>query len=75
MVKALELLGIGSTAMRLISVNDQFRIKIDELKKTIRNDRENGFIPFCIIGNADTLNTGAFDNLFELSSLARSEYV
>jgi len=50
--KALELLGFGSKAMHLISVDDNFCIKIDELKKAIEEDRQNGLIPFCIIGNA-----------------------
>jgi len=52
----LELLGIGSKAMRFISVDDKFRTNIDELKKAIHNDRENGFIPFCIVGNAGILH-------------------
>ena len=50
--KALELLGFGSKAMRLVSVDANFCIKIDELKKTIENDRKNGLTPFCIVGNA-----------------------
>jgi len=50
--KALELLGFGSKALHLISVDDHFCINIDELKKTIENDRKNNLIPFCIIGNA-----------------------
>jgi hypothetical protein len=50
--KALELLGFGSKAMHSISVDDNFSINIDELKKTIENDRKNGLIPFCIVGNA-----------------------
>ncbi len=56
MFKALKLLGIGSKPMRFISVDNKFCIKIDEFKKTIHDDRQNGFIPFCIIGNADTFN-------------------
>ncbi|CAF4602986.1 unnamed protein product [Rotaria sp. Silwood1] len=71
--KALELLGFGSKAMHIISVDDKFCIKIDELKKTIENDRKNGLTPFCIVGNAGTVNTGAFDNLVELSCIARKE--
>ncbi|CAF1082795.1 unnamed protein product [Rotaria sordida] len=71
--KALEVLGFGLKAMHSISVDDNFSIEIDELKKTIENDRKNGLIPFCIIGNAGTVNTGAFDNLIELSTIARKE--
>jgi aromatic-L-amino-acid/L-tryptophan decarboxylase len=51
-VKAVELLGLGSKALRLIPVDDKFCIKTDELKMAIRADREQGLLPFCIIGNA-----------------------
>jgi glutamate/tyrosine decarboxylase-like PLP-dependent enzyme len=50
--KALELLGLGSKALHLIPVDENFQIKIDDLKTAIQNDRDKGFVPFCIIGNA-----------------------
>jgi len=50
--KALELLGLGSNALRRISVDENFSINIDELKTRIRVDQDNGLIPFCIIGSA-----------------------
>lgn len=55
-LRALELLGLGSKAMRYIAVDHNFRIKIDELKVAIHTDRENGLVPFCIVGNAGTLS-------------------
>jgi len=72
-VKALELLGFGSKALHSISVDENFRMNIDELKKTIEIDRNNGLVPFCIVGTAGTVNTGAFDNLVELGSIAKKE--
>ena len=71
--KSLELLGHGSNAMHFVPVDDHFSMKTDELKKAIADDRKNGLTPFCIIGNAGTVNTGAFDNLAELASIARTE--
>jgi aromatic-L-amino-acid decarboxylase len=50
--KALELIGIGSKALHFVPVDDHFRIKIDDLKAAIQNDRNNGLVPFCIVGNA-----------------------
>ncbi len=50
--KALELLGLGSKALHLVPVDDNFRIKIADLKMAIENDRKNGLVPFCIVGNA-----------------------
>lgn len=51
-VKALELLGLGSKALHSIAVDEQFRMNTEELKKTIEIDRANGLVPFCIVGNA-----------------------
>ena len=50
--KALKLLGFGSEALRFIPVSDDFRIKIDDLKASIRQDREQGLRPLAIVGNA-----------------------
>lgn len=50
--RAFELLGLGSKALHLIPVDSDFRIKIDELKLAIQEDRDKGLIPFCIVGNA-----------------------
>ncbi|CAF1690750.1 unnamed protein product, partial [Adineta ricciae] len=52
LVKAFELLGLGSKALHLIAVDDDFRMKIDELKVAMQEDREKGLVPFCIVGNA-----------------------
>ena len=59
-VKALELLGLGSDAMHYIGVDANFSVNIDELKATIEDDRKKGLIPFCIIGNAGRSSTAQF---------------
>lgn len=69
--KAVEVIGIGSDYLRMIPVDDDYRIRIDVLKDTIRIDEEAGLLPFCIIGNAGTVNTGAIDDLDELASIAK----
>ncbi|CAM4789527.1 unnamed protein product [Rotaria magnacalcarata] len=71
--KALELLGFGSKSMHFISVDKNFCINTDELRQTIEDDRNNGLLPFCIVGCAGTVNSGAFDNLVELASIAHKE--
>lgn len=52
LVKAFELLGLGSKALHLIPVDENFCIKIPELKAAILDDRNKGLIPFCLVGNA-----------------------
>ncbi len=43
------------------------------MRQMIKADRAAGFQPFCIIGNAGTVNTGAIDDLEELAAIAKEE--
>jgi glutamate/tyrosine decarboxylase-like PLP-dependent enzyme len=71
--KAAELMGLGNRAFRRIEVDDEFRIDLAALRKTVKQDRSEGHRPFCVIGNAGTVNTGAIDDLSELASFCSSE--
>ena len=69
--KAAEVIGIGTNGVRKIAVDDDFRINIEELKRTIEIDLSEGYYPFCIIGNAGTVNTGAIDDLDSIYEICR----
>lgn len=71
--KNCEIIGIGNENLRRVPVDDEFRIRLDLLKERIKEDREEGYHPICIIGNAGTVNTGAFDDLDSLASLCQEE--
>jgi glutamate/tyrosine decarboxylase-like PLP-dependent enzyme len=72
-VKAGELLGLGTEAMRLVPVDAQYRIDLDALRAQIADDRAAGRHPFAIVGNAGTVNTGAIDDLDALADIAAAE--
>lgn len=71
--KAVELLGLGSQALRQVPVDDAFEIRVDALEAAVAQDRAAGHYPFCIVGNAGTVNTGAFDDLTALADLCERE--
>ncbi len=71
--KAVELMGLGSKALRSIPVDADYRIRTDLLRQAIAEDRAAGRLPFCIVANAGTVDTGAFDPLEELADLAQKE--
>lgn len=71
--KAAELLGLGSHALRKIPVNGDYRIDVTALAEAIAADREAGATPFCVVGNAGTINTGAVDDLNALADLCERE--
>lgn len=70
--KAVELLGLGSDALRLVAVDDQFRIDLKALELRIIEDRQLGLLPFCVVGAAGTTNTGAVDDLTALAEICRT---
>jgi glutamate/tyrosine decarboxylase-like PLP-dependent enzyme len=71
--KAMELLGLGHGALRRVPVDRQFRMDLRQLRAAIARDRAAGFQPFCVIGTAGTVNTGAIDDLFGIAEIARGE--
>lgn len=71
-IKGIEVVGIGSDNFRKIPVDEHYRINLDELTRIIGEDRAAGHTPFCIIGNAGTVNTGAIDPLTELAGIAKA---
>ena len=71
--KAIELLGIGKQWMRFIPVDAHNQVDIAALEAAIAADKTAGYLPVCIIGNAATTNTGAFDDLNCLADICERE--
>jgi aromatic-L-amino-acid decarboxylase len=71
--RSVELLGLGNEALRWIPTDDDCRIRLDALREAIEDDRKQNNHPFCIIGCAGTVNSGAFDDLNALADLAKEE--
>jgi aromatic-L-amino-acid decarboxylase len=69
--KAATLLGIGRENVCSVRVDDRFKIDIDDLAAKITGDLAAGHLPFCVVANAGTVNTGGFDPLEKISDVAR----
>jgi aromatic-L-amino-acid/L-tryptophan decarboxylase len=68
--KAAALLGIGRQNVRHVAVDERFRIRPNDLVAKITADVEAGYVPFCVVANAGTVNTGAVDPLAEIREVA-----
>ncbi|MEO7361425.1 MAG: pyridoxal-dependent decarboxylase [Gemmatimonadaceae bacterium] len=68
-----SVIGLGESAFRAIPSDVNFRINISALREAIRADRAQGIQPFCIIGTAGTVNTGATDDLAALADVCAEE--
>ena len=70
---ALDMAGIGSAALRLIPVDDDFRMDLVALEAAIAADRAAGVVPFLIVGTAGSVDVGAFDDLAGIAKIAARE--
>jgi aromatic-L-amino-acid/L-tryptophan decarboxylase len=71
--RALDFCGLGSDALRLVSVDAQHRINLAALRHMIETDRAAGYTPFLIAGTAGTVDTGAIDDLDGLAVIASEQ--
>jgi aromatic-L-amino-acid decarboxylase len=71
--KSVELLGLGNTALRKIPVNSAYQMDLNALKEVLAGDKAQGRQPFCIVANAGTVNTGAFDDIDALADICAAE--
>ncbi len=71
--RAFDLLGLGTDALRLIGVGENFEMDIPALKAAIAADKSAGKTPFCIVGTAGSVNVGAIDDLDAIADIAGVE--
>jgi aromatic-L-amino-acid/L-tryptophan decarboxylase len=68
--KAVALLGIGRENLRLIPVDDSYRMIPAQLENAIERDKKYGITPLAVVAAAGTVNTGAIDPLPQISKIA-----
>ncbi|MDH3495510.1 MAG: pyridoxal-dependent decarboxylase [Gemmatimonadota bacterium] len=71
--RAVDLLGFGNDALRLLPTDDRLRMDPAALAAAVREDRATGRLPLCVVATAGTVNLGAVDRLTELREVARAE--
>jgi aromatic-L-amino-acid decarboxylase len=71
--KAATILGLGLNNVRHIPCDDNFRMRTDLLEEAVIRDRREGLSPFCVVGSAGTVTTGAIDPLDKLADFCNEE--
>ena len=71
--RGLRVLGFRSDQLRTIPSDDHFRLDMSALGQAVEMDRSAGRVPFCVVANAGTTNTGAIDPLSTLVRTCRRE--
>jgi aromatic-L-amino-acid decarboxylase len=68
--KSVALLGIGRDNLRLIPVDERFRMLPEELEAAILRDKSAGRTPLAVVVSAGTVATGAIDPLRQIAEIA-----
>lgn len=71
--RAVEVLGMGNASLRKIPVRPDFTMDVEALVEAVESDKREGLEPFCVVGSAGTVNTGAIDSLNELATICAKE--
>jgi len=71
--KAAEICGLGASSVRWIETDDQQRICMDALRRQVEIDKQNGCLPFLVVGTAGTVGTGTIDPLREMAAFCKEQ--
>ncbi len=71
--KAIHITGLEEAILRLVPVNDQHQMQVDVLRQWIAADKANGLLPFLVIANAGSTNTGSIDPLETIADICESD--
>ena len=70
MAKAAGMLGLGESNVRAVKTDERLHIDLADLERLVAADLAAGHLPFCVVANAGTTATGAFDPLAEVADFA-----
>ena len=68
--KAIRIAGLSEAHLRYIPLDDNLRLSVIELEKTIVEDKKNGLIPFFVNASFGTTNTGTIDPIKGIGDIA-----
>ena len=71
--RAVEVIGLGSQALRRIPIDAQRRMRVDTLADALAADRSAGVVPVAVVATSGTTLTGAIDPLAEVADVC-AEY-
>ena len=71
--KIAHMAGLGRRSLRTIATDSGLRMRPEELKKRVAEDRKNGFLPFMVIGSAGTTAAGVIDPLADIARVSKEE--
>lgn len=71
--RALRILGFRPEQICELPSDERFQLPLERLAQQVAQDRQAGWLPFCVVANAGTTNTGAVDPLDALADFCERE--
>jgi aromatic-L-amino-acid decarboxylase len=71
--KAAIILGLGHKSVRKIESDAEFCMKPEALDAAIKEDRENGWLPFCVVATTGTTSTTSIDPVRAIAEISVRE--
>ena len=75
LARAVRHLGFRPDQLRVVPTDKRFRLRVDDVAAAIDADAAAGRLPFLVVANAGTTNSGAIDDLAEIAALCRERGV
>jgi len=72
-LKSAKLAGVMPDRVRAIRADERYRLELRELAQAVDDDRRQGLVPFAVVSNAGTTNTGAIDPLEAIADFCARE--
>lgn len=67
--RAVEVIGLGSQALRRIPIDAERRMRVDALQEALSVDRAAGVVPVAVVATSGTTLTGAIDPLADVADV------
>lgn len=70
-LKALKITGMEECIIRIIDMDEHYRMNLIKLQTQIEEDKKSGLRPYLLFGNAGSTDVGAVDPLLEMAAIAK----
>ena len=73
--KAVIAIGLGHESLRKIPTDDQFRMRVDALERTIARDQAEGVLPIAVVPTVGTTSTTSIDPVAQIADVCATEKI
>jgi len=73
--KIAHMAGLGRRSLRIVATDSTLKMSVADLRRRVEEDRENGMLPFMVIGTGGTTAAGVIDPLPEIAQFCKAQHL